>query len=146
MALGAVLAFWVPAARLLESHGARSFPLPLDDVYIYFDFARSTARGCVLCYTDDGGLSSGATSPPYALVLALGWAIGFREQMLGAFAALVAVVSLVDLFASASEIAPRPRVLAFLAPLVLVGIPVLSWSWVSGMETAFVARIAGRAL
>jgi len=41
-------------------------------VYIYFDFARSTARGCVLCYTEEGGLSSGATSPPYALVLALG--------------------------------------------------------------------------
>lgn len=146
VALGVVLAFWVPAARLLSAHGARGLPLPLDDVYIYFDFARETARGCVLCYTEDGGLSSGATSPPYALVLALGWAIGFREQALAAFAALVAVVSLVDLFRSASELAPRPRVLAFSSPLVLVGIPVLSWSWVSGMETAFVAMIAGRAL
>ncbi len=146
MALGVVLAFWVPASRLLAASGASVWPLPLDDVYIYFDFARSTARGCVLCYTEEGGLSSGATSPPYALVLALGWAIGFRERALAVFAALVAVVSLVDLFRSASELAPRPRGLAWLSPLVLVGVPVLSWSWVSGMETAFVAMIAGRAL
>jgi hypothetical protein len=146
VALGVVLLFWVPAWRLLAASGQSSMPLPLDDVYIYFDFARSTARGCVLCYTEEGGFSSGATSPPYALVLALGWAVGFRERALAVFAAVVAVLSLVDLFASASEIAPRPRVLAFLVPLVLVGIPVLSWSWVSGMETAFVAMIAGRAL
>lgn len=147
VALGVALAFLVPAARLVRSSsGGLAYPVPLDDVYIYFDFARSTARGCFLCWTEDTGLSSGATSPPYALVLALGWAAGFRGQALGVFATLVAVLSLADLFASLERIAPKPGWLVLLAPLVLVGVPLLDWSWTSGMETAFFGAVLGRAL
>jgi hypothetical protein len=89
IAVAVVLAFLVPAVRLLAARGVAAPPVPLDDVYIYFDFARSTARGCVLCWTEETGFSTGATSPPYALVPALGWAIGFREGALASFAALV---------------------------------------------------------
>jgi hypothetical protein len=147
VALAVVLAFLVPAARLLGTTGAAgAYPIPLDDVYIYFDFARSTARGCFLCWTEGNGLSTGATSPPYALVLALGWAVGFRGQALGALASLVAVLSLFDLFRSVERLAPRPTFLSFVGPLCLVGVPLLDWSLASGMETAFAAAVLGRAL
>lgn len=147
VALTVLLVFLVPAARLTGATGAaRVYPVPLDDVYIYFDFARSTARGCVLCWTEESGFSTGATSPPYALVLALGWAAGFRGQALGAFGSLLAAVSLVDLMRSVARIAPGSRALPIVGPLWLVGVPLLDWSFASGMETAFVAALLGRAL
>ncbi len=141
--VGAVAAaFWVPAARGTPG----CFPAPLDDVYIYFDFARATGRGCFLCHAVGNGYSTGATSPTYALVLALGWSIGFREQALGAFAAVVGLVSVWDLSRSISRLLPKPAFLGWLTPVALVALPALSWSWFSGMEAAFAGAVLGRAL
>ncbi len=131
--------FWWPAARV-----AGGFPAPLDDVYIYFDFARSTAKGCFLCWTADTGYSSGATSPLYALVLALGYGVGFRGMALGWFAALVAVLSLYDATGSIFRLTRR-RVIGISCSLLFVSIPLLGWSFASGMEVAFVACLVGRA-
>ncbi len=140
--LAALGVFLVPAAWATPG----LFPAPLDDVYIYFDHARSTARGCFSCWTMDGGFSSGATSPPYSMLLAVGWAVGFRGAALGAFAAAFAVVALVDLLRSLRRITPRPFALALLGPLSVLGVPLLTWSLASGMETALVAAALGRAL
>lgn len=83
--------FWVPALRATDGE----FPAPLDDVYIHFDFARAAARGHPFAWIAGQGYSSGETAPAYALVLAAGWAIGFRGGALGWFAALVAIAALV---------------------------------------------------
>src|SRR5690606_34579052 len=70
----AAAAFYLPA---LEATGG-TWPAPLDDTYIYYGFARSTALGHPLAYTPDGGYASGATSAIYPLLLAPLWALGLR--------------------------------------------------------------------
>jgi hypothetical protein len=136
----AALAFWVPAAARARGH----FPVPLDDVYIHFGFARSTALGHPFTWIPGNGYSSGGTSLTYPLVLAPGWLIGFRGERLALFAALVACASLVDLARSLRRIAPRPIAWGF--PALLVAVPLLDWSFFSGMETAFLGAVAGRTL
>ena len=59
---------------------------PLDDVFIHFDFARSTARGFPLQWIDGNGCSASATSLLYPFVLAVGFIIrvlGFGPYALG---------------------------------------------------------------
>ena len=106
-AVGAV--FWLPAAA--ASHGY--FPAPLDDVYIHFDFARSLAQGHPFEWVPGNGYSSGETSPLYAVVLALGWLVGFRGRLLGVWAAIVAVLAVASFVRSAQTVArPCPTWLA----------------------------------
>src|SRR5690606_16994357 len=52
---------------------------PLDDVFIHFDFARSTARGYPFQWLDGPGYSSGGTSLLHPFVLAVGyWVVSRR--------------------------------------------------------------------
>ena len=73
---GACGAFWVPA--LARTHG--HVPVPLDDVYIHFGFARSAALGHPFAWIPENGYSSGGTSLTYPLALAPGWLLGFRGE------------------------------------------------------------------
>ncbi len=127
----------------LEKTGG-AWPAPLDDVFIYFDFARSTARGHPFTWVIGNGYSSGGTSIVYPFVLAAGYLVGFRGASLGVFASIVAVVSLVDLARSVRRISTP--LTAFLAPVVIVAVPLLDWTWFSGMEVALTAAFIGRAL
>ena len=135
-------AFWVPGFRR-----AGGFPVPLDDVYIHFGFARAAALGHPFQWIPGNGYSSGGTSLTYPLALAPGWLLGFRGARLAVFAALLAWACLVDLARSLRRLlVPAPRwVLWAVLPLPLA-IPLLDWSLFSGMETAFFAAILGRAL
>src|SRR5438093_6578331 len=64
LAVGAAaVAFYAPA--LLRAHG--NWPVPLDDTYIYFDFARSAALGHAFEWLPGNGYSSGSTSLVYPL-------------------------------------------------------------------------------
>ena len=139
VALGAGLAFWLPGFRK-----AGAFPIPLDDAYTHFGFARSAALGHPFTWIPENGYSSGGTSLTYPLVLAPGWLLGFRGPRLAIFAAIVAVLSIADLARSLRKLAPGP--LAWLSPILLVAIPVLDWSLFSGMEVALFAAVLGRAL
>ena len=69
------------------------FPIPLDDTYIYFGFARSTALGHPFEWIPGNGYSSGSTSMLYPLLLAPGWALGLRGSWLGLWAVLIAARS-----------------------------------------------------
>src|SRR5262245_20162251 len=109
LALGAGFAFWGPA--LAETHG--DWPAPLDDVLIHYDFARAAAEGHPGAWIAGQGFSSGETSPLYAAVLAVGYLVGFRGLALGAWAAIVAVASLVVVMRSLRELI-RPRWVAWL--------------------------------
>jgi len=59
---------------------------PLDDTYIYFQYARTFARGEPFSWLPGGGYTTGATSMIYVPLLALGWALGARGPWLYAVA------------------------------------------------------------
>jgi hypothetical protein len=136
-------AFWVPA---LGATGG-DWPAPLDDVFIHYDFARATAAGHPFEWIAGQGFSSGETSPLYPLVLAVGYAAGFRGLWLGAWAALVALASLVVLMRAARELVqPAPAWVGFIASALVVCVGALDWAWFSGMEVALFGGVLGRAL
>ncbi|MCC6556593.1 MAG: hypothetical protein IT372_26840 [Polyangiaceae bacterium] len=155
---GAAAAFYAPALR--GTGGV--WPAPLDDVYIHYDFARSAALGRPFQWIPGNGYSSGGTSLTYPLALAPGWLLGFRGAWLGLFAAILACASLLDLCRSARllvdpgsgaegpALGPRPppsaRWVAWAAPAFVVAVPLLDWSWFSGMEVALFGAVLGRAL
>jgi hypothetical protein len=139
LAVGAALAFYVPALRATGG----DWPAPLDDVFIHYDFARAAAAGHPFEWIAGQGYSSGETAPLYPLVLAVGYLMGFRGLWLGAWAATVAVGSLVvmmrglrRLMADAPGRPPRREWLSWIGASLLVGVGILDWSWFSGMETA----------
>jgi hypothetical protein len=141
--LAAAAAFY--GRGLARAGGA--WPIPLDDVYIHFGFARSAASGHPFEGAPGNGYSSGGTSLTYPFVLAAGYLLGFRGERLGIFAALVAVVALVDLCRSLRAVAgSAPRWVAWAVPPLVLAVPLLDWSWFSGMETALFGALLGRAL
>src|SRR5262245_65931444 len=91
---GVGAAFWGPG--LIRTGGR--WPVPLDDVYIHFGFARSAALGHPCEWIPGNGYSSGGTSLTYPLALAPGYLLGMRGERLAVFAALLACACLVDLF------------------------------------------------
>src|SRR5262249_25118862 len=135
---GAGAAFWIPGAARI----AWRFPVPLDDVFIHFAFARSAALGHPFAWIPENGYSSGRTSLTYPLALAPGWLAGFRGQHLAIFAAIVACASIVDFARSLRALAPGPIAWAF--PALVLAVPLLDWSLFSGMEIAFFAAVLGR--
>jgi hypothetical protein len=140
IAAGAGAAFWVPGYRRSAPH----FPVPLDDVYIHFAFARSAALGHPFAWIPENGYSSGGTSLTYPLALAPAWALGLRGERIAIAAALLAVAALVDLARSLRKLGPGW--VSWAIPLLLVSVPLLDWSLFSGMETAFFGAVLGRAL
>jgi hypothetical protein len=119
---------------------------PLDDVFIHFDFARSTAEGRPFEWVHGNGFSSGSTSLLYPFVLAAGYALGFRELELMHWAAIVACVSVFALLLSLRRAFDGlPAWAPYLSPFALLGIGALSWSLFSGMEIAFFLALWGGA-
>lgn len=139
---GAGATFWVPGFRR-----AGGFPVPLDDVFIHFGFARAAALGHPFQWIPGNGYSSGGTSLTYPLALAPGWLLGFRGERLAVFAALLACACLVDLARSLRRLlAPAPPWLGWAVLPLPLAVPLLDWSLFSGMETALFAALLGRAL
>jgi len=143
---GIASAFW--GVGLWRTGGA--FPVPLDDVYIHFGFARSAALGHPFQWIPGNGYSSGGTSLVYPLLLAPAWLLGFRGAHLAIFAAALALACVIDLARSIHALLARfhgaPRWILALAPALVVAVPLVDWSLFSGMETALFAAILGRAL
>src|SRR5512141_560298 len=71
-------AFYIPALHRTGGH----FPVPLDDVYSHFGFARSAALGRPCQWIPGNGYSSGGTSLTYPLLLAPGYLLGLRGENL----------------------------------------------------------------
>lgn len=139
--LATATAFLLPALR----HTGGRWPAPLDDVYIYFGFARSWTQGHPMSWFPGNGYSSGCTSPLYPLLLAPGYALGLTGTRLGAWASGLALACLFDLCRSLRRLV-GPGLASFAAPVLVVAIPLLDWSWLSGMETALLGALLGRAV
>jgi hypothetical protein len=120
---------------------------PLDDVFIYFDYARNTALGRPGEWAEGNGYSSGGTSLLYPFVLGLGYVLGFTEDRLMLWAGVIACVSTVVFLYHASRLHDAlPRYTTIFLPLFVLGVGGLSWSLFSGMEVAFFLAIWGVAL
>ncbi len=122
-----------------------TWPAPLDDTYIYFGCARSFAEGAPFAWYPGNGYGSGCTSALYPMLLAPLWAVGLRGSALGVGAFVIALLCLGDLARSLRRVAEEHPA-SWLFPLLVVAVPVLSWSWFSGMETALAGAVIGRAL
>lgn len=128
-----------------QTHGAWS--APLDDVFIHFDYARATARGYPLQWSEGNGVSSGNTSVAYPFVLALGYWIGFRDLSLMHWAAIVACVSTLGFLLAAGRLTePLGRWAKYLLPPAVLSLGALDWSLFSGMENAFHLGVWGLTL
>src|SRR5262249_50529964 len=72
---------------------------------------------------------------------------GARGDALAIIAALFACVALVDFIRSLATImCASNRIALCLVAMLVVAVPLLDWSWFSGMETALFAAVLGRAL
>lgn len=117
--------------------------MPLDDSYIYFQYARNFAEGKPFHYSPGDVPSTGATSLLYTLLLAAGYKLGARGDSM---IALSFILGSCFLFSSSLIIA---RILKTLAGGVAsVGAAVLLltnghvvWTYLSGMEVGLFATM-----
>ena len=115
---------------------------PLDDVFIHFDFARATARGYPLQWSEANGYSSGGTSLLYPFVLAIGYWAGFRQLSLMLWAGIVACTCVFGVLLAAPRLfRGLPQWAAYLAPLALLSVGALDWALFSGMEVALLLAL-----
>ena len=136
----AAIAFVGPAMRVCRG----DFPVPLDDVFIHFDFARSLCRGHPFEWIAGQGFSSGETSPLYAALMAVGYAAGLGEH-LAWFSALVAWASVVWAMASLRALSGARPLVAFAGAALLVCVGALDFTLFSGMEFALFIALVLRA-
>jgi len=111
--------------------------LPLDDPFIYFQYARQAAEGEVLRYTAGAPRSSGATSPAYLFMCTTAYLAGFRGAALIGWAQALGAILLVLMTQMAGRTAERlasPAAGRCAAWLVAANGPVL-WAAMSGMDT-----------
>ncbi|NWF68945.1 MAG: hypothetical protein HXY40_07655 [Chloroflexi bacterium] len=126
-------------ASLAAGHG--QYVLPLDDVYIHFQYAKQIAAGQPFVYNPGQPPTSGATSFLYPFALALGYALGFQGLNLSVWALAVGALALAGSAWLVYRLA-RARSVSYALALwgaalfVLTG--AISWHFMSGMETGLV--------
>lgn len=125
--------------------GQGSFILPLDDVYIHFQYARQLAGGQLFVYNPGQPPTSGATSFLYPFVLAIGYAAGFTALSLSLWALAVGAVALAAsgwLVYRLVRVWHGPAWLAAPLALAFALTGAVSWHYMSGMETGVVTVLA----
>lgn len=115
--------------------------MPLDDVYIHFQYARQLALGQPYIYNPGQVPSSGATSFLYPFLLAIGYVIGFQELWLGIWSMTLGAVALGASAWAIYQIGRQvnaPYGLCVLIVLIFMWNGATSWHYMSGMETGLV--------
>ena len=133
--------------------------MPVDDAYIHQQYAKQLARGRVFQYNDGDVPSSGATSLLYPLILAGAWWVGFRGDLLSAFAfafgaacfalsALLILSTTQRIYAllSSGRRPVSPAWVGLTAALLFLTNGALLWGFLSGMETGLFIVLALAAL
>ncbi|NDJ62883.1 MAG: hypothetical protein GYB67_17310, partial [Chloroflexi bacterium] len=123
------------------SAGAGAPLMPLDDVYIHFQYAHQIAAGQPYVYNPGLPPTSGATSFLYPYLLALGDWLGWRGLALSWWALGIGALALAGsawlTYRSAQRAAPEW--LAVLAAVIFALTGPITWHYFSGMETGLVA-------
>ncbi|HUN09856.1 MAG TPA: hypothetical protein PLQ56_24850 [Aggregatilineales bacterium] len=124
--------------------GRGQFMMPLDDVYIHFQYARQLAAGQPYIYNPGQLPTSGATSFLYPYLLAGGYVLGFQGLALGAWAmglgaiAFALTIRLIYGIALQWELGHRA---ALLVTLIFALTGAVQWHFMSGMETGLVILV-----
>jgi hypothetical protein len=136
-------------ASMLRATGGRP-SLPLDDSFIYFQYARQAAAGHPFVYQPGEAPTTGTTSVPWMVVLSLGSLLGFDGKamiflamilgglLLAACVRLAGNAELQLARAAGEDAPPRALGMPLAALLVLLSGP-LHWGAWSGMEIAYFA-------
>lgn len=143
--LWAGLAAWCVLGALLSitlgrAAGGGEMLMPLDDVYIHFQYARQLALGQPYVYNAGEPPTSGATSFLYPYVLAAGYALGFQGRVLGEWAVIVGWAALGGAVVGWWRLGAVWGVdvsLRLLGAALLAG-GAFAWHFNSGMETGLV--------
>lgn len=112
--------------------------MPMDDVYIHFQYAKQMANGQAYIYNPGDAPSSGATSFIYPYLLSLAYLLGFQGLNLGLGAMLMGALAL---FASMwaiyrlAMLAGSPYSLAIFSAVSFALMGSIAWHFMSAMET-----------
>ena len=115
--------------------------MPLDDVYIHFQYARQLALGQPYVYNTGEAATSGATSFIYPYILAFGYLFGFQGLNLGIWSMMVGCVALFGAMWAIYRLCcafGAPLWLAILTPILFALTGSVSWHAMSGMETLLI--------
>ncbi len=112
--------------------------MPLDDVYIHFQYARQMAMGQPYIYNPGLPATSGATSFLYPYILAVGYLAGFHGLKLGLWAMIVGTLAFVSAMWLIYKLVRLLGAGDWPAALVAVAFGLdgaVAWHFMSGMET-----------
>jgi hypothetical protein len=111
--------------------------LPLDDVYIHFQYAAQISSGHIYQYSSGDPATSGATSFLYPFLLAVGYSLGFTGLSLGYWALLIGGASLALSLVGVWSLLKHWQLsdLAALAGCSMLVLASPGWHFMSGMET-----------
>ena len=115
--------------------------MPLDDVYIHFQYARQIAAGQPYIYNPGLPATSGATSFLYPYILAVGYLAGFQGLKLGLWAMAVGAAAFIATMCLVYKLVRLLGTGDWLAVLVAVAFGLdgaVAWHFMSGMETGLV--------
>ena len=132
-------------ASVSRAGGQGDWLMPLDDVYIHFQYARQLALGQPYVYNPDQPPTSGATSFLYPYILAFGYLIGFHDLALGGWAMMVGVFALLASMQAVYRLgraAHAPYWLCVLGGVTLGFTGSFAWHFMSGMETGLICALA----
>lgn len=118
--------------------------MPLDDVYIHFQYARSLAEGTPYVYNTGEAPTSGATSFLYPIILSIGYLIGFQGLALGTYAMLFGAVMLgisMRLLIDLAEQFNIPTWGGYILSLSFAISGAIAWHFQSGMETGLIITL-----
>jgi hypothetical protein len=121
--------------------------VPLDDVFIHFNYARALAEGHPFEWISGQGYSSGESSPLYPFLLAPGYLLGFHSATLsfyavgvGATAVLYGSLRLAGIEPSKIKTSATSRstriALGTFALMLCLSNGITACAWFSGMEIA----------
>lgn len=140
VALGVLIASAVAVsllflASMLDYTGG-GLSAPLDDSFIYFQYARRLAEGHPFEYSAGAGFSTGATSVAYPVLLAGGHVVGFSGDRLIGFAFALSSLGLVASVLLAYGIVRRDygEGAGLVAGLLIIVNGWLLWGYLSMME------------
>ncbi len=118
--------------------GRGDLVMPLDDVYIHFQYARQFAAGQPYVYNSGQPPSSGATSFLYPYLLAVGYLLGFQGLNLGLWAMAIGALSLLGsmwLLYLLARVYNVSDWITVIVALVFALTGAVSWHFMNGMET-----------
>ncbi|MDQ7034167.1 MAG: hypothetical protein Q9P01_04835 [Anaerolineae bacterium] len=118
--------------------------MPLDDVYIHFQYAKQMAVGQPYVYNTGQAATSGATSFLYTYLLAVGYLLGFKGLLLGFWAMLLGTTSLIAAQWAVyrlCQVLDCPQWMSVLTAITFALTGSVAWHFMSGMETGLMITL-----